>query len=263
MGMIWRFAGAVLLCGLLIAGTEARAADPAGAAKIIKITERVSARGPANFLILPQRVRNLTEVVHSEGGKQIAYLAITSEQRSSHAEAVGRLLDIANEAAGKRTFVEICGWPALERVYAKAPVHTQGGNNEEEERDERPSAAAVAPAATVAIAEADSIVRFEGPLQPGVGPEGLTEILGIAHSATCSANPDPKEPQQTIGRLTQQLQLKAHPPASRILHARLRRCPRTLGCPAGSRTQPPCRPLRRGQSRVNCRSRLRTWVKAW
>jgi len=172
---------------------------------------------PTSFAAVPPRTKNLTEVVRRAAGKQTAYVAITTEQRTDHAEAVSRLLEIANEADGKRTFTAICGWPALERLYIRKLAHLQseGENGEPAEREAKPAPAV--PAVTVAVAQGDEVVRFEGVLTEGASPEGLAEILGFAQSMTCPANPQPEEARQTSKRLQQQLQLKPQalpPPAA-------------------------------------------------
>ena len=165
---------------LLITNLAAQQAPvPPAAPQQIQVSPHVQAVLPPNFAVVPQRSKNLTEVVSRVAGKQSAYVAITTEHRTDHAEAVGRLLAIASEADGKLSFTEICRWPALERVYSKRLAHIQseGASGEPAKREEKPTPRVAA--ATIAVAEGDDVVRFEAALQEGADPAGLDEILEL------------------------------------------------------------------------------------
>jgi len=170
----------------------------------IKISARVSVTPSAGFRPLQQKTRNLTELVQEQNGQQMAYVTITTEQRRDHAEAIHRLLEIANETDGKPTFTEICGWPGLERVYTVRLAQVQAEAGEGELSEEAKAVAPEVQAVTIAVAESDAIVRFEGVLQPGAGPEGTIPILGLARGISCPANPHPEETKQAIDKLKQE-----------------------------------------------------------
>jgi hypothetical protein len=176
----------------------AQAGKPVGQGQI-KLSARVSMGLTAGFKAVEQNTRNLTELVQQQNGQQLARVAITTEPRKDHAESIRRLVEIANEADGKRTFTRICGWPALERVYRVrlASVEAEG----KKVRKPFEPAATDVQAVTIAVAEADEIVRFEGVLQPGAGAEDTIPIFGLARGISCPANPHPAATKRAIDQL--------------------------------------------------------------
>jgi hypothetical protein len=201
---IWSIA--VSLVSLSNIAAQSTAPAPPAARRQIQITSRVKTVLSPGFTVRPQRTRNLVEATRQVNGLQTAYVAITTEVRFDHPESVRRLLDIANEADGKLAFTEICGWPALERLYMKRLAQVMAGREQSREFGGEP--APLVQAATIAIAEADTVIRFEGNLSEGAGVEGLAEILAAARNSTCSANPHRDEPKRSIEMLRQQLLLK-------------------------------------------------------
>ena len=129
-------------------------------------------------------------------------MKVTSEKRRSEEEAQQRLLEVAQEAGGKRSFVEICGWPAVERQYQVKLAQTM----DEKTKEKLPEAPMVQ-AATIAIAESDTLVRFEATLQPGMTPESTAPIFAAVRTVTCPANPNPEGTKATIEKVKQALQL--------------------------------------------------------
>src|SRR5204863_7722945 len=112
--------------------------------------------------------------------------------RTSEDEAIRRLFEVAQEAGGKRNFVEICGWPALEREYQiRRP---QVAERRGEDFPEPP----IVEEATVAIAQAHTMIRFEATLKPGVGAEGTAPIFGAIRTISCPKNINPNTTKSTI-----------------------------------------------------------------
>jgi hypothetical protein len=217
----------VAFLSLLLMVTTAGTAAAQAAATTVQVSPRVRVTLKPNFSALPKQAKGLTEIVRRQEGQQTAYVAVITEKRSSHEEALHRLQDIAKERSAdpKRVFTLICGWPALERIYTKKLAHTQ--INEDPEM-----ASPVVQAVTVAIAEGDSLVRFEGHLREGAGREGLTDIITMARQVSCSNNPNPDESQKILPKLQQQLLVKPHTEAVRpesMSIVERERAPRELG----------------------------------
>jgi hypothetical protein len=207
----------LLLAGLLAAtavGAQPVAPAPkAGVSRLIQLTPRVSTVLPADFAVVPRPVRNLTEVVRTQAGVQTAYLAITGEQRVDHEEALRRLAQIAGEAAVTPTFTVICGWPAMERIAPRRLAHPQADREGGADADAHADAPMpTVQAVTVAIAEGDSVVRFDGYLMPEGNPDAIADLVAFARAASCSANPVPGEARASVRRLREQQRVK--PPAA-------------------------------------------------
>jgi hypothetical protein len=152
-------------------------------------------RLPPNFNVLPPRIAGLREIVAHLPSNQSAYVRLTTEKRRSNEEAIRRLSEVAQEEKGKHTFVEICGWPALERQYRVEQA-------EIERSTERPlPEAPVVEAATIAIAEADTLIRFQAELQPGATVDGIAKIFDLVRTISCPPNPDPGAAKTTIEKL--------------------------------------------------------------
>src|SRR5881394_816961 len=97
-----------LLLVLTTVGTAAAQAAPA----TIQVSPRVRVPLKPSFFALTKRAKGLTEIVRQQKGQEAAYLAVTTEKRSSHQEALARLQGIANErwADSNVVFTVICGW---------------------------------------------------------------------------------------------------------------------------------------------------------
>src|SRR5689334_16494392 len=104
---------------LLISGAPAQLPprDRTPKSKALNVTPGVILQLPANFTLIKTGIRGLSEIFVKITTKQSAEIKVTVETRRSEKEAVARLLRVAEEADGQRAFVEICGWPALERQY--------------------------------------------------------------------------------------------------------------------------------------------------
>ncbi len=111
-----------------------------------------------------------------------------------------RLLEVAQEADGKRVFLSICGWPALERLYLVKLAQTA-----EERSDEPLPEPDIVRAATVAIAQADVLIRFEATLQPKATVEDLGPVFALAKMLSCPTNPKPESNGAVIKTLEGQM----------------------------------------------------------
>lgn len=167
--------------------------------KTFDISSRVRLTAAAGFKPLQQKTRNLTELLQTQNGRLVAHIAITVERRIDHADAIRRLTQIASESAGKRAFVQVCGWPAMQRIYRVRlgrPEHMVDDDADLSQQGEL-----YADAVTIAIAQAEEIVRFEGVLAPGAGPDAMIQILGVTRGISCPVNPHPIQTRHTVERL--------------------------------------------------------------
>jgi hypothetical protein len=198
-----RTLGILLLLGAVNLTLHAQSKnDPQGQGQI-KVSQSITLAPAAGFRRVQQKTIGLTELVQEQNGKQVSRVSITTELRTDHAEALQRLLQIANEAGGKRTFTQVCGWPALQRMYRIRLAHVQ---SDMEQAGKQSAAAEVdVDAVTIAVAAADEIVRLEGVLEPGAPVDVTTQILALSHSISCPANPNPQETQPAIDKLNQDL----------------------------------------------------------
>src|SRR5260370_10084036 len=78
------------------------------------LAQGVSVTVPANRSRAGTELRNARELRATREGAVEARMLTTTEQRTSHADAVHRLSEIAAEAKGPVSFVQIGGWPAVQ-----------------------------------------------------------------------------------------------------------------------------------------------------
>ena len=97
------------------------------------------------FRVSREKLQNLS---HADFNKTPQVLIFT-EKRKSHAEAVQRLSEIAQEFHAQANYLSIGGWPALQRRYT-APREQPGG-----EEDERVEGSPMVLHLTTAIAAGD------------------------------------------------------------------------------------------------------------
>ena len=165
----------------------------------IRVASQAVLKLPSNFIAIPPTIRGLNEVIVQLPKKQLAHIQVTSEKRRNEEEAIRRLLEVAQEAGGKRSFLEICGWPALERQYKVKLAQVMA--NLPKELPEPP----VVEAATIAIAQGDTLLRFEVRLPPGAGAEGTATIFRTLRTIHCAANPTAGSTKARIEKLKQML----------------------------------------------------------
>src|SRR5258707_10055593 len=154
----------------------------------LKVADKLVAIVPEPWLILPAQTRNLFEVALPATPKQPATeqvrVAITTETRTDHASAVQRIAQIAAEREGQIRYLDICGWPALERRSIVALAHTRAPKAE---RPPRPTPSIRTTVVTVAPAADDKIVRYEGALQPSAPAAVADEAAALAHTLHSAA----------------------------------------------------------------------------
>ena len=123
-----------------------------------------------------------------------ARLLISTERRTSNADAARRLGEIARERTADVRFVEIGSWPAVEIRFAEE-MQRRG-----QVRDGSPPQ--FIQRALVAIAAGASVVRFDASLIPGADPAFLNDAIAIARSSTFKDKGNPAAVKETLRRLS-------------------------------------------------------------
>ncbi len=122
---------------------------------------------PQSWSVVPSRYTNAYEIANVPADaletSGVARIMILTEQRLDHAGAVRRLKEIDAEQDTPATFLQIGGWPALQRRYI-LPIERPSANVDEAVSTE------MSLRVTTAIAVGDRLIRIQGTLQPGDDP---------------------------------------------------------------------------------------------
>jgi hypothetical protein len=116
-------------------------------------------------------MREFASVARAEtGATATGRMTLTVEVRADAAGALARLREIDAEHAEPANYLEIAGWPALQRIARV--TESLPGNGER-------SGARTVLLATTAIAIGEKVVRLQGVLPPGATTQMATEMLAI------------------------------------------------------------------------------------
>lgn len=185
-------------------------AQEAGVARLVNLPAERVARMDANAL------------------DQAALIYITVEERRDHADAVKRLDDIRSEYEARAVYLEIGGWPALQRRFID--LREQPGDaQEQEDPGQGQTQTGSEPyqkhfktpekilRVTTAIAADNFIVRLEGRLLPDA-PESLeATVNAIGRSAKFRTTGDPDKVKRELENLKSIPPRKpATPPPSKV-----------------------------------------------
>ena len=192
--------GMTLLLLLSVVSAQPSPQDKTVSARELEIAPGVRLVLPRSFTTVPVSMDGLQELRAQLPRKQSGLIQVTTEKRRSEAEAVNRLSQVAQETAGKRTFLDICGWPAMERQY-QARLGLVGDRVTKKPMPEAPLVQAV----TIAIAQADLLIRFEARLQPGATVEATAPIFALVRTISCPANSNSEPTQHQIENLQAEL----------------------------------------------------------
>ncbi len=211
-----RGAAAVLAALAAVATTAAVwAAGPplkvVPAEQVEQAVRSIAVRLPATWQEAASRATGAREfaTVARAGPAQAAAarMTLTVEVRPDAANAVARLREIDAEHAEPATYLEIGGWPAVERVTTV--TESLPGN------DDRSTARPVLKV-TTAIAMGDKLVRFQGVLQRDVDARVAREMLGIGRDVALVVVRPKGAADATLQQLRSAPRLtSAEPPSSR------------------------------------------------
>ena len=166
----------------------------------IVIAPGITAASPAGWSLAPRFFANAQQLVNipaagqsgaadSTGGT--ADIVTTTETRTDHADAVHRLREIASETPSPSTFLNICGWPALQRRYL-APKPQRGESDD-------PGGEMIL-RVTTAVAIDALLVRLEGVVPPDAATVA-DQAESFGRSLSCPARSNPGQTQQEIDSL--------------------------------------------------------------
>ncbi|MEP7342305.1 MAG: choice-of-anchor D domain-containing protein [Acidobacteriota bacterium] len=180
---------------------------------------RIQAKGltiryPENWTKVESRFANAQELHSLKEGAKSARIIITSEQRRDHADALRRLREIAAEQDVKTSYIEIGGWPALQRRYTE-DVPMPG------KRAQGLGPVAHLVKVTTAIAADDLLVRIDATIPSERSAELADQVEGIGQAALLDRKGIPGQVEQEIQTLRSQPSLRseltAKPPANPLL----------------------------------------------
>ena len=195
----WISTVVVLLCQILLFPLPHAHAQE----RRVEVSKDVVLTIPPNWSQSAARYRNAVQLVSlgvEEQGKRPAdaVMTITSERRRNHEEAVQRLAEIAIEIPGSVEFIEIGGWPAMQRQYT-APLERTG--QEGKSRTLPPQQETVR--VTTAIAVEDTVIQFHTVLAPAADRKFAEEAKGMVRRASVATKANPERTQRDLLLLRQ------------------------------------------------------------
>ncbi|MGB0716386.1 MAG: hypothetical protein ACPGXK_10935, partial [Phycisphaerae bacterium] len=203
---------ACLMTCVFLVGVTSMAADrkpvTATLPKQVQVNQEISFRFQETWNVAPQRYTNATELIrlpenqlNTPSESTAPRVMIVTEQRLDHAGAVRRLKEIEAEYKEPGTFVEIGGWPALQRRYF-VPMERRGT------RAGDPEGTELSMRFTTAVAYDDVLVRMEGVLHPGGLRSHLYEIAAMGKSLVFTTPGNTQQTADTIAELSSSERLR-------------------------------------------------------
>lgn len=116
---------------------------------------------------------------------------ITVEPRTSHADALKGLAEIASERDGSVRYLEIASWPGLELTFIE----------ELQRRGKNPPSPSSAQRAITAVAAGDKLLRFEISLVPNADSGLLRDAQNIARDVRVQERGNPAAVKQELEKL--------------------------------------------------------------
>ena len=205
------FLGYTALAGFMLAGWSSGVlAQPALPNQLEIKAQGISIRYPAGWSIPPKRYANVDELVNVPAGEHArgrptARVQITAVPRTDHAEALRELRDIATENNSKPTFLDIGGWPGLQRRHTEPRQQPSGGPL---------FADKVVLRITTAVAVGNLVVRAEAFLPSAASATLISEVEAMGQSLKFKTEGTP----QRTGQELEELRRGANvPPGSALL----------------------------------------------
>ncbi len=208
MNRISKFSVSLVLCVIPLR------AVPAQQGKVLTLP--VQANGmpfkvayPSNWSVSPQKFGNAVELLSLPAEQaarvprsQLGRVLITYDKVSGHAEALRMLKEIADEEAGT-TFLNIGGWPALQRRFVAPVARPNRGEMPEQAEELR---------ITTAIAAGPVLVRMEARIPLGADPLVADDAQAIGQVVEFEKRGDPAETDQQLRWLESQPRKSPHAP---------------------------------------------------
>jgi hypothetical protein len=146
----------------------------------------------ANLHVLYNVPAQTLNTLSADALANTARIFIHTQRRKDHAEAVRHLKEIEAEAISPSTFLNIGGWPALQRGHLTPkplPGQDAPGSSGSPE---------MVLQITTAVAAEDLLVRLESMLPEGAPPEVADEVVAIGRSLLFATTGNPAQVDQEI-----------------------------------------------------------------
>lgn len=193
-------------------------------AQEVELPNRYAIQTPGVQLSYPDgwmatRSANLDMLYHVPAGQlatldaqaraTVPHIAVSTERRKDHAEALHRLKEIEAEVSSPVTFLAIGGWPALQRQHLQA--RPQPGQDQAIGDDSDTILVL-----TTAVAADDLLVRLEAWLPADALPEVTDEVDAIGRSLRFTTTGAPPQVEQELQKLRTDSRLRFSSAAPRL-----------------------------------------------
>jgi hypothetical protein len=157
----------------------------------------ITMRYPAGWSVSPRRFANMDEVVNVPASEQertrpTARVQITAVRRTNHAEALRELREIVSEVHAPVTFLEIGGWPGLQRRHKEPRQQPSGWPL---------FADVMVLRITTAVAVGDLLVRSEAFLPSASGATLISQVEAMGRSLRFAARGNPQQTARELEEL--------------------------------------------------------------
>jgi len=174
------------------------------------LAQGISVAVPANWSRAATELRNARELRALKDGAIKARMLTITEQRTSHADAVHRLSEIASEAKAPVSFVQIAGWPAVQYRFT-APLARTGQEKRDlgEKLNRQEKQLAGPPELTqrsiTAVAAGNSVIRIDAELSPSGDPKLLEQAETMAKNLSVAQKGSAENTQRELELLRKSL----------------------------------------------------------
>jgi hypothetical protein len=180
--------------------TEALELKPEGV--MVRYPAGWSAAAMANVHMLFNVPAQTLKTLDTTALANTAQIMIFTERRNDHAEAVRRLKDIEAEASSASIFLNIGGWPSLQRRHlTQKPLPGQ-------DAPVSPGSGGMVLQITTAVAAGDLLVRLESMLPEDAPPEVADEVEAIGRSLAFPTTGNPAQVEQETQGLRESPRLR-------------------------------------------------------
>jgi hypothetical protein len=167
----------------------------------------------------------------------LARILITTEERTSAADALQRLHDIARSQGGTARVTEIGGWPAIVVEFTES-LPRRGAPQHEQEPEQNYGDQQIQ-SAIVAIAAGSKVVHFKMSLAPGAPASLLQDAQQIAASSVFPGKSNPDELQRSMQFLREKIKTPPVPkqPTAQLMQTQIKGVSARGGASTGQAVQ--------------------------
>ncbi len=209
--LLWTISITCLLQLSTAGVTQSRTTSTQPATTQVRVVDQIVATYPSRWVhseVTFTNARELLVPALKPGTQPQARTLITHEIRRSHEEALQRLAEIAaNVKSATVTYLQIGGWPAMQRRYS-APLRRRVENEAPQSEPDK-----LALWTTTVIASGNTLVRMETTVYPNADPKLADEAEAAARQTVAPAPSNPANSEQEVLRLKRG-EMKVRRPAS-------------------------------------------------